>query len=844
MAAHKTIVPGYSFNIFGLTSPFNYIAALLHPFMKIVRAFFAVALTLALIWALQTQFGPAPPVGNFLNPATGFWQNAESKNINAEEKLKLKGLLDEVIIKYDENRIPHIFAKNEHDLYYAQGYVTATDRLWQMDIQTRSAAGRLAEVVGDKALETDRYHRRMGMIYGAENSLRAMMKDPQTRTAILAYTAGINQYIHNLTIRNYPIEYKLLDYKPEEWKPLNCALLLKLMTEMLAGGSDDLQMTNTLNKFGTAVTKELFPDQNFQKEPIIPAGTKWNFKSLPIPPASASFKAQLMSGLKPYRKVEGIGSNNWAVAGSKTASGYPILANDPHLNLSFPSIWYQIQLTAPGINVYGASLPGSPNVIVGYNQKISWGVTNVDADVLDWYQIKFKDAAKTGYWYNNRWNKTTRRTEIINVRGQQPKTETIIYTHFGPVVYDEAQQKTKDSPQNTPIGTALRWIAHEQSNDVKTFYLLNKGQNYANYRKALSYYTAPAQNFIFASVDNDIAITPNGKFPLKFKNQGKFILDGTYPANNWQGWIPANQNPTVKNPARGFVSSANQEPTDSTYPYYINWQFGSYNRGHRINTRLAAMNNITVDSIRLLQTDNYSVTARDILPTLISKLDPTKLDGTQQQALKLVKQWNLRFDADAIGASIFNNWWINLYNLTWKDEFGEETGNYRWPSRDKTIQLLLQQPNAKWFDDVTTPATETSADLISKAFNLTVNNLVNKHGQPGKGWQWGIIRPTQIDHMAGLNGMGSGAFASGGVGGVINAIGGGSGPSWRMVVQMGPQVKGYGIYPGGQSGNPGSFYYTNMLQTWKDGRLNELLFLRSATEKSARIKTTLVLGKK
>jgi penicillin amidase len=837
----KTNNPYTVFYKFGTKTLFNYLGKIVQPFMNIFRALITIILTSILIWVLQTKFGPVPPVGKFLNPGTGFWQNAESKNSTDQQELKLNGLRGEVIVKYDENHIPHIFAKNEHDLYYAQGYVTATDRLWQMDIQTRSASGRLAEVIGSDVIEVDRYHRRMGMVYGAENTLRGMMKDPQTRVAIQAYTDGINQYIHTLSASNYPIEYKLLDYKPEEWKPINCALLLKLMSETLAGGSDDMEMTNTLNKFGAAVTNDLFPDAPFQKEPIIPAGTKWDFKPLPVPKPSPAFKAQMTSSNQPASKVEGIGSNNWAVSGSKSATGYPLLANDPHLHLTFPSIWYQVQLSAPGINVYGVSLPGSPNVIIGYNQKISWGVTNVDADVLDWYSIKFKDASKKEYWYNNRWNKTTRRTEVIKVKGKADITEQVIYTHFGPVVYEDTVQKTKDSPRFVPTGTALRWIAHDESNDVKTFYLLNRGKNYTDYRNALTFYTAPAQNFVFASSDKDIAITPNGKMPLKFKDQGKFILDGTDPANNWQGWIPASQNPTVKNPERGFVSSANQESTDNSYPYYINWQFGPYQRGARINERLAAMSNITVDSMRLLQTDNYSIAARDILPTLINYLDTSKLDGNQRKALQFLKDWNLRYDATSTAARIFDNWWVNVYNFTWDDEFNGKGISLRKPTRDRTIQLLLQQPKAKWFDDVTTKSTESCADIINKAFIVAIDEMVIKHGKPGKNWQWGLIRPTKVDHMASLPGFGSGDFPSGGTNNVVNAISGGNGPSWRMVVQMGPKVKGYGVFPGGESGNPGSFHYTDMLQTWKEGRLNELLFLDSANEKSDRIKGSLIL---
>lgn len=811
-------------------------------FMKIIKALLSIVVTLLLIWALQTPFSPLPPLGKFLNPATGFWQNAESKQEPEQINLKLEGLHDQVIIRYDDHRIPHIFAKNEYDLYYAQGYITATDRLWQLDIQTRNASGRLAEVVGPKALDVDRYHRRMGMVYGAENTLRGMMKDPQTRLAVEAYTKGINTYIHQLKPADYPIEFKLLDYAPEYWKPINCAFLLKQMSEVLAGGSDDMQLTNVLNKFGAAVTQNLFPDYNFKEEPIIPTGTQWNFKPLPIPKPSKSFMLQMAANHQPVSKVEGIGSNNWAVAGSKTASGYPILANDPHLDLTFPSIWYQIQLSAPGVNVYGVSLPGAPNVIIGYNNKISWGVTNVDADVLDWYQIKFKDATRQAYWYNNQWNKTSRRTEVIQVRGQQPVTEIVIYTHYGPVVYEDATKKTKHSPGNVPVGTALRWVAHEESNEFKTFYLLNRGQNYEDYRRALTYYSAPAQNFIFADA-RDIAITPNGKFPLKFRDQGKFILDGTDAGNDWHGWIPANQNPTVKNPSRGFVSSANQSSTDASYPYYLNWSFGPYQRGKRINNRLAGMHQITADSMRLLQTDNYSIAAQDALPVLLKYIDPSKLDNNQKRAYELLQRWDKRYDIGAIGAIIFSSWWNNVNVMTWRDEFGED-GALEFPSRDRTLKLLIQEPTSIWFDNIKTTNRETCADIISSAFNKTVDELVHQYGRPGSDWQWGKVRKTDINHLANLDGFGSGPFAAGGTANVINALSDGHGPSWRMVVQLGPQVKGYGIFPGGESGNPGSFHYTDMLQTWKDGRLNDLLFLQSASEKSGRIKSTLTLNKK
>ncbi|MDP9076215.1 MAG: penicillin acylase family protein [Bacteroidota bacterium] len=813
--------------------------------MKFIKAAISIIITVTIIVALETKIGEIPALGVLLNPSTGFWQNAESRNILPTENLKIEGLRDPVIVRYDEHRIPHIFAKNDHDLYYAQGFITARDRLWQMDIQTRSASGRLSEVVGPKALEIDRYHRRMGMVYGAEKGLRGVMSDPQTRMVVNAYTDGVNSYIHSLSPKSYPLEFKLLDYAPEDWKPINCIFLLKLMSETLAGGSDQFAMTNNLRVFGAKDVNDLFPDYPFNESPIIPVGTKWNFKPLPIPKPSRDYVAQMTENITPREKVDGIGSNNWAITGSKSATGYPILANDPHLNLTFPAIWYQLQMSSPTVNVNGVSLPGAPCVIIGYNQKISWGVTNVDADVLDWYQVKFKDKTKSEYWYNNKWNPVKKRIEVIKVLGMPDEIDTVLYTHHGPVVYETTAKKPKGDYENIPVGDALRWIAHDESNEFMTFYLLNRGRNYADYRDALTYFSAPAQNFIFASNDNDIAITPNGKFPLKFKEQGKYIMDGSDTANDWHGWIPADQNPTVKNPPRGFVSSANQSSTDPSYPYYINWRYEQYYRGKRINDRLGAMQKATVDSMRLMQMDNYSILAQDVLPTMLKYIDPTKLSDDQAKAFAIVKKWDKHYAANSVGASIFNNWWGNFYNLVWADNFSVKGTYLKYPSFDRTEKLLLTEPNSKWFDDIHTAAKESCADMINHAFYNTVDDLVRLHGKtPGDKWQWGVVKQTYINHLASLPGFGTGLFSAGGRGGVINALRDNNGPSWRMVVQMGPTVKGFGVFPGGESGNPGSFFYKDMFETWRDGKLNELLFLNSAEEKSGRIKSTLTLGVK
>jgi len=812
--------------------------------MKLFWALACTAVTVTLVWALNTKLGDLPPIGKLLNPGTGFWQNAESKNAGTAESLQISGLQDKVVIRFDEHRIPHIFAQNDHDLYLAQGYITARDRLWQLDIQTRSAAGRLAEIVGPKALDIDLYHRRMGMGYGAENSLRGLMKNPVSALMVNAYTEGVNAYIHTLKPKQYPIEFKLLDYAPEEWKPINCVYLLKLMSETLAGGSDQFGLTNDLRRFGAKDVNDLFPDYPYLEDPIIPAGTKWNFTPLPIPKPSKGFMAQMNAGINDKEIMPGIGSNNWAISGAKSATGYPILANDPHLNLTFPSIWYQAQLSSPTVNVYGVTLPGAPGVVIGYNQKISWGVTNVDADVLDWYQIKYKDASRNEYWYDNRWNPVKKRIEVVKVRGEPDIIDTVRYTHHGPVVYDNENQKKEGGHENIPVGNALRWIAHDESDEFMCFYLLNRGKNYDDYRKALTYYTAPAQNFIFASSDKDIAITPNGKFPLKYKDQGKFILDGSDPADDWHGWIPYDQNPTVKNPPQGFVRSANQSPTDPSYPYYINWRYEQYYRGKRIADKLSAMSNATVDSMRIMQTDNYSILGQDVLQAMVKYVDTSKLHADQIKAFDIVKNWDKHYAANSMGASIFSHWWRKFYDTTWNTKFSSKSIYLKVPSYDKTEQLLLTDPSSKWFDNPTTPEKETCADIVNIAFIAAVDEMLHKYGQPGEKWEWGNVKETYIDHLASLQGFGTGQFFTGGTGGVINALRGNNGPSWRMVVQLGPDVKGYGVFPGGESGNPGSFYYKDMFETWRDGKLNELLYLKSENEASGRIKATLTLTNK
>ncbi|MCS6822326.1 MAG: penicillin acylase family protein [Microscillaceae bacterium] len=820
--------------------------------MKITRLFIVSLLCVGLYIGLDTPWGRIPALGKLLNPFEGFWQNAEPKQIPDGLNLDLKGLQAKVDIVFDDRLVPHVFAQNDHDVYFAQGYITAKYRLWQMEIQTRAAAGRLSEILGEDLLEHDLEKRRRGMLMAAENSLKGMIQDERTRNAIEAYSKGVNAYIRSLKPKDYPIEYKLLGYAPEEWTPLKSALLLKMMAADLSLNENDLENTNILRKYGKKVVDQLFPNYPNVSEPIIPVGTKWDFQPVNIPkkPEKYSIIPEKIIPSKKEKNAENknAGSNNWAISAEKSATGYPILANDPHLNLQLPSIWFEIQLVTPDMNVYGVSIPGAPCVIIGFNKEVAWGVTNVESDVLDWYQIKFKDNSLKSYWHDNTWKPTQQRVEKIYLKGKkEPKIDTLILTHHGVVV---AKPNEIDLATNwgVPIGAAMRWTAFEVGNELLTFYLLNRARNYEDYRNALKSYVCPSQNFIFADVNKDIAITSNGKLPLKWKEQGRFILDGSNPQHDWQGWIPYEHLPTIKNPARGFVSSANQFPADTTYPYYLHSDFASYYRAKRINERLTQMTKATPDSLRMLQNDNVSVIAREVLPKLLSYLNKETLKNNFLKAFEFLKTWNYAYNAEDIAPTIFQNWWLKIEHAIWNDDFGNAKNNadaMRFPATEKTIQLILLNDSlpSPWFDDVNTIEKEDLRLIINRSFQQAIEQLEKECGKTiSEKWQWGRYKNTTIRHIARIPAFGREGILIGGNKNIINATASKSGASWRMVVALGKKPQGYGIYPAGQSGNPGSFYYDNFIETWQKGELAPLLFLQKPNDLHERIKGRIILN--
>ncbi|MFN8291673.1 MAG: penicillin acylase family protein [Chitinophagaceae bacterium] len=812
--------------------------------MRIIPLAVSTVITGALVFALNKQWGSIPPMGKFLSPQQGFWQNAEPSGKSFDAELKLAGLKGKAEVYFDDRLVPHVFAENDEDLYFIQGYLHAKFRLFQMDLQTKAAAGRASEIAGKKAVNYDKTMRRLGMVYAAENAMKAVETDPQSKALFTAYTNGVNAYISSLKESDIPIEYKLLDIKPEKWTNLRTALLLKMMANMLSGDTEkDLPGTNAKSFFSPEVLAKLYPQVPDSLLPIVPRGTAFEKPGIvPVKPAGADslyFSNKEPLATRDYKENDAAdGSNNWVVAGSKTQSGAPILCNDPHLELTLPSIWFEMQLETPTSNAYGVSLPGSPFVIIGFNDSIAWGVTNAQRDVKDYYEIKFKDKTKQEYWFNEQWIKTSLKQEVIKVKGGADVYDTVAYTVFGPVLYDDSFADTVNSGNRN---LAVRWMAHDPSNEGMTFYKLNRAKNYDEYAAAISTFNCPGQNFVFASKAGDIAIWQQGKFPARWDGQGLYIMPGEDSSYMWQGYIPQQENPHAKNPARGFLESANQRPADSTYPYFIP---GSYitARAITIENRLAAMNGITPDDMMKLQNNYFNTTAEDVRPVLLKYVDETRLDAKGKEYLGMIRNWDLQAAPDSKGQTVYTYWWYALRKMIWdKLEIPvAEKFRRRIPAPDAQVMMELLKKDSLFVfggqggmsgNDAVTAALQRATVMIDSTLSLSKQKSLEwkYFNQPGV---YHVLDKSKKDLLPfdrpGLN--------IGGAGDIVNAVSGSHGPSWRMIVQMTTPTEAYGVYPGGQSGNPGSQYYDNMVDDWVNGKYHKLWFMREGDRTDKNIK--------
>jgi penicillin amidase len=792
---------------------------------KITPGFLFPLLALSiLVYGLSIRMQNLPPFGKLADPFIGLVQCENERALYMPRSvLGHTGIIDSVQVFFDDRRVPHIYARNIQDLYFAQGYVTAYLRLWQMDFLSYLAAGRVSEVVGDPFLNYDRNQRRLGILEAAEASLQVIAQHKETDTALTAYTDGVNAYIRTLTYKDLPLEYKFMDYKPEPWTKLKTVLLMKSMGNTLAGYEEDYENTNLMLALGEKQFNFLFPDFDKQGMPEtqdqttkpnpsllhteMPAYLNYSFLSRGTVGAAGQFNPRL-------------GSNSWVVSGRKTVSGHPILSCDPHLNLTLPSLWLEMQLTAPGLNVYGVSIPGTPSVIIGFNEHIAWGLTNGQDDVKDWYKLNITNDYKL-YQLDGEWLPLKHRIEKIEIRGRKPLLDTVYQSIQGPIVSD----KSFPGPRPELLNHAMHWELDNASDEFLTFIKLSRTRDYVDFQDAIRTYTCPILNFTFISRDGDIALKHQGHMTLKKNGEGRFILDGTDTRYISGRYIPEDSLPSAFNPPSGVIVSANQHPTGTSYPYYYNGYFHE-SRAIRIHQLLEDDSLLTIQKMMAAQLDNSNSFAVSALPILLKNTDTSKLTPEEKKAFAALSHWNGAYEAADKNAKLFDLWWQHIKEDTW-DEFKAYSFHAKLPDDYVLLDLIEHDPGNTYFDRQGTDVRETAGDIIRESFRSAYSDdtNLNRKGRV----TWADNNQVFLMHMMNIRAF-SRRMGSAGCPNAINATSSGWGPSWRMIVEMGDWPVAYGIYPGGESGHVRGCFYADFVDHWNKGAYYPLRLYRSKEE--------------
>lgn len=788
-----------------------------YTWMFLVSMALSIALLILLSRNITIGDKTLPPMGHFINPFTGFWNQAESGKAGSLESYSSIFLTDSVQIEFDKRMVPHIFAQKSVDAFYAQGYLHAKNRLFQMDITSRAMSGRLSELLGEETLERDIFARRIDFQQAVENKYRSWLNYPDMMALVEAYVQGVNDYIDKLQPKNYPLEYKLLNSKPEEWtihKSISISLSLAATLNL---NLDDFKQTNTLWSVGPELFEKIFP---LFPDTLLPIDTERESypDSVPLLTPQDYQRFNYMRDQLPPEPGPGLGSNNWAVRAALTEDSLPLLANDPHLKLTLPSIWYELQIHTPEFTTHGVSVPGMPAIVIGFNDRIAWGLTNAPIDVLDTYKIRWKDKKQGIYILDGHEKKASLRKEVIRIKGKPSHTEEIYDTYWGPVLYGNNSSPDQD--------IAVKWMSAlpDDRCDLKALYNLMRAKNLEDYQDALESFYVPGQNIVFASVEDSIAITVQGKFPVKRPQQGRFILDGSLTANDWQGIIPQEDLPRMINPDKGYVLSANEWPTYPEYPYFYSGKFDHY-RGRTIARYLDSLQPLTLSRMMEIQNSNFNLKAAEILPALLAHIpDESPYKGMADS----LRAWDYHYVPDSPLPTFTELWIADCIKMTFDEIVSTDSLPLMAPNEWRLNELLRNQWD-KIFDQVSTPdKRETARDIVRSAWESARESFERI---PIDIRSWGNYAGLSIRHILSIPEFSHQNLITGGNGNTINATTMTNGPSWRMIVELGrDSVTGHVIYPGGQSGNPGSRYYDNFIEDWVQGKYYEVK-LESSPEK-------------
>ena len=826
------------------------------PFSTVVARASNVAVTLlaaftlaGALWVGIEPIGSVPPLGTLLDPAHGIWAVARGAELPRHADLRMTGLRDSVSVTYDDRGVPHIFAQNEGDLMRAFGFVVARDRLFQLELQTRAVAGTLSELVGASALELDREARAQGLAWGAERKWAAIPDTSQNHRLVTAYGDGINAYIAQMRPEELPLEFRLLNARPQPWKPQYTYYLLARMSLTLAWSDNELRRASIVALVGERAANALFPSNAPIQEPVQPVDGRRapRMTTTPLPPpappapldstrfmiASALDKAAesiALGELRPSPNGEiAVGSNNWAVSPRRTAAGHALLSGDPHLQLTLPSVWYEVHLIVPGvIDTYGVTLPGGPIVPIGFNRSMAWTATNTGADVVDYFEETVDDIRQpTRYRLDGTWLPLEKRIEAVRGRsGGILKTDTIYHTHRGPMLRAGNRWLSR------------RWTALDITDEGKALYRADEARSVEEWMRAMDDYAVPAQNFLLADTLGHIAIRSTGHYPQRAGDgRGDRILDGSKRANDWQGFWPTARYPQSVDPRQGYLASNNQQPKDpqvDTAYFGSNWPAPW--RAMRINHLLRGDSAVTPDAMRRFQTDAESEQTSYFLPPMLDAVARLAATGSANTAAirgaALLREWDGRFTRENERAVLYDAAMDELTQRTWDEPRGTPRLRRGPTPSSAVLAQLMQEPNSVWWDDRSTPQRETRDSILVQSVAAAYRRVTQRYGPPGPRWRWSLIRTATINHLLRIPALSRTKVPmQSGRGTLSPSDGDGThGASWRFVVELGPEVRAWGTYPGGQSGNPASIRYDDRLSAWAAGTLDTLRFPRRAAD--------------
>lgn len=813
---------------------------------------------------------------------------------------RLSGLTAPVTIRRDVYGVPHIYARTSRDLFFAEGYVHAQDRFWQMEFSRRVGEGRLSELFGKSQLQTDIFLRTLGVERKARSEFEAA--DPETKSMLEAYAAGVNAYIAKRGPARLGLEFAILNLtgvktKIEPWTPVNSLEWAKMMAFQLEGNWDgEAFMTQLMHTLGRRDLTSFFTPYR---------------KEMPVTVSNEELGAAGWTGSHPISLLGSdrvTGSNGWVIAGSKTASGKPILANDMHLDLQVPSVWYEVGLhgvSADGrvgrtpecpYDVYGYSLPGDPGVVTGHNDRIAWGLTNLYGDNQDLYIERINPDNPDQYLADGKWRDMGILYEEIKVRkAKEPYRLRVRSTRHGPIISDHGDRSSLEGffeetgasfPANVELtSVALRWATLETPSVMQALLRLDRAENYEQFRQALAGWTAPGLNVVYADVDGNIAYQVVGRLPLRARSEGEAPVPGWSSEFEWKGYVPFDELPRSLNPAKGYIVTANNPSAGSAYPYLITTEFDYGYRARRIVEMIESHPApFTVKDIEAMQGDVLNFEALevcaalqglDLHPTALERhvADVERKDMSERQRARFDKKqneelarmekartmlvgWDGRMSGESAAAALYGYVWEQLVAEIFRDQYPES----EWPMSTGTraenaVHYLLKDPANRLWDDVTTPVRETRDEILVRAFRRGFEALEKKAGTNPKKWRWDKIHTiTFVNPTLGKSGIkpietifNRGPYPlPSGTSEVFAAAWDPKTPfetkhipSMRLIVDMADVASALSIHPPGQSGHPGSRHYADFIDMWRKVQYHPVLWDKAAVEKHS--EGTLVL---